>query len=190
MRRYFTPGASGGLVVGTVLSVVRERGASAAFFASALASAFSPSAFSPPLFPRTLVAIAPPGLLLGLTRLLLDLGDEVVGSLLQALADLVAHEAADLHVLAGLGDEVREQRADVLLPLGVLDPNLIEEAALLGPLRHLAVDDLAEHRLGLARLLGLLDADALFLFQHVGGDFFLRDVLGIHGGHLHGYLFA
>src|SRR6185369_6615497 len=77
---------------------------------------------SPPLcpgglFPFPLAIVSPgPGATLRLSSLLLDLGHEVVGALLQPLADLEADEPAHLDVLAGLGDEVGEQRADVLLP--------------------------------------------------------------------------
>src|SRR5262245_22534135 len=101
MRRYFTPAASG----------------------SRLRSLDSPSAPTPfrlpsPPFPLRLATVGClPVASLGLSRLFLDLGSEVVGSLLEPLAHLEAHEAPHPHVLARLGDEIGQQRADVLLAL-------------------------------------------------------------------------
>src|SRR5688500_10858899 len=93
--------------------------------------------------------------------LLCDLRGEVVLLLLQPLAELVAGEAADLAVLAHLADQLVLEIADGLLV--VLHPRLLEEADLLLPLGDLSVDDLAEDRLGLARLLGLIDAERALL---------------------------
>src|SRR5690348_939369 len=91
--------------------------------------------------------------LLGQAGLLGDLGGEVVLLLLETLAELVAHEPADLDVLADLGDQLLLDLIDRLV--GVLHPRLIEQTDLLHPLRDLAVDHLLHDRLGLAALLGL-----------------------------------
>src|SRR5579863_6747054 len=140
MRRYFTPGASG-----------RRDGREG----SSVASPSSPLPGGRPAPSPFRFAIARPPRS-RLAGLLLHFFDEVVGALLQALADLEAHEAAHLDVLARLRDEVRQQAADVFLALGVLDPDLIEQTYLLGPLGELALDDLGEDRRRLTRLLGRL----------------------------------
>src|SRR5579871_652945 len=181
MRRYFTPGASGSLLSRSVApdALARGRRGGAAGVAGA---PFPFPVRACWLFPVPLAAM--PGTL-RLSGLLLDLGHEVVGALLEALADLEADEAADLHVLARLGHEIGEQRADVLLALGVLHPDLVEEAYLLGPLGELAVDDLPPHRLGLAGGLGLLEADRLLLLEDGRRDLLLRDVLRVERRDLH-----
>src|SRR5579862_398575 len=117
MRRYFTPAASGSFGAGL--------GSSSSPAPEALRRApFDGRAVGGGVLILFLVGI-------GLAGLLLHFRDEVVGALLEALADLVADEAAHAHVLARLRDEVRLQRAHVLLALGVLDPDLVEQADLL-----------------------------------------------------------
>jgi hypothetical protein len=65
---------------------------------------------------------------------------EVVLLLLEALAELEAREAADLDVLADLGDQLLLELLDRLV--GVLHERLVEEADVLQPLRELALDHL------------------------------------------------
>jgi hypothetical protein len=115
--------------------------------------------------------------------LLGDLGGEVVLLLLEALAQLEAHEAADLDVLAELRDQRLLELIDRLV--GVLHERLVEEADVLQPLGELALDHLLRDRLGLARLDGLGDQDGALARDHVLGDLFAADELRAHRGDLH-----
>src|SRR5215831_4502464 len=119
-------------------------------------------------------------------RLLGDLGGEVVLLLFQALAELVAGEAANLAVFADLADELVQEIADRLLV--VLDPCLLEETDLLLPLGDLAIDDLADDVLRLARLARLLQADAALLLDRVGRNVLGGEVERVHGGDLQRHL--
>src|SRR4051812_4214668 len=184
MRRNFTPGASGNLV-STLSPMDAARSPGVVPFACFCAAPALNTPLPLPL-PLPLATIASsPVAGLGLACLLLHLGGEVVGALLETLADLVTEEAAHAHVLARLGDQIREQRPDVLLALGILHPHLIQQADLLRPLRDLAVDDLRDHGVGLAGLLGLLEADRLLLLEDGRRDLFLRDVRWVERRHLH-----
>src|ERR1044071_4105671 len=118
----------------------------------------------------------------GQAGLLRDLGGEVVLLFLEALAELEAHEAADLDVLADLRDQLLLDLIDRLV--GVLHPRLIEQADLLHPLRDLAVDHLLDDGLGLAALLRLRDEDGALAVDHVLRDLVLADELRVHRGDL------
>src|ERR1044071_7830798 len=80
-----------------------------------------------------------------------DFAGEVVFALGEALAHLVAREAADGDALARLGDLLREQLVDGLGR--VLDERLVEEHRLLEELVEAALDDLLDDLLGVVRVL-------------------------------------
>src|SRR5215211_3419916 len=104
-----------------------------------------------------------------------------------SLPDLEAREAADDHVLAGLG---RHRGAHVLDGLaGVLvlvDVLLVEQRDLLEPLAQPALGDLRPDVLGLVG--GLLLVDPELGLLDLVGDLVLGDVLRAGGRDLHGHL--
>ena len=174
MRRYFTPGASG-MRLGSLL--LRPSPIPSAVgpppCAGACAGCPRRRRSSPCPWPRSRRLRRG----LGLARLLRHLGGEVVGSSSRdprrARSGRSGGPCMFSPILAT--SSVSSDRMS-FLPSGSFTHDLIEQADLLRPLRDLAVDDLGDHRLGLARLLGLLDADRLLLLEHRGRDLVLRDV--------------
>src|SRR5690349_5516015 len=112
-----------------------------------------------------------------------DFRREVVLLLLEAFAELEADEAADLHVLADLRDQLLLDLIDRLVR--VLHEGLIEEADVLHPLRDLTLDHLLDDGLGLARLLRLGEEHLALAVDHVLRDLFLAHELRAHRGDLH-----
>src|SRR5215471_21852456 len=109
-----------------------------------------------------------------------DLGGEVFLLLLDALAHLVAGEAADGDVLADLGHGGGHDLVDLLLV--VLHEGLIDQADRLVELLDLAGEDLLDHRVRLLLLPELDPLDLLLLLEDVAGDLLAADVLGVERG--------
>src|ERR1043166_3407794 len=109
MRRYFTPGARGSFG-GSRNPPSPPPSPLASLAGAPFLAPFLRGARPAPVAFRFAMAPAPSGL----SDLLLHFFDEVVGALLETLADLVTDEAPDAHVLARLGDEIGLERADVL----------------------------------------------------------------------------
>src|SRR3954471_8487695 len=114
------------------------------------------------------------------------LGGEILGLLLQPLAERHADESSDVDVLADHRDGVGDLLLDGALALGVLDEGLLEEAPLLEELLQLAGEDLLQHRLRLALLEELGAVDLLLVLEGVGRHFLAPHPFGAHRRNLHG----
>src|SRR4051794_6613274 len=95
------------------------------------------------------------------------------------LADRVAREACDADVLARLRGQVGAQLLDRLALVAVgAHVLLLQEDHFRGPLAKLALDDLGDHVVGLALLLGLLFEDAPFRLALLGRNVLDGDIEG------------
>src|SRR5210317_2026317 len=109
-----------------------------------------------------------------------DLRGEVIGALLDALAEL---ETLECQHLATPGPE---QFLNALI--GILDEGLSEQGDLRQKLAQPATDHLLEDILGLAGFPGLSQKNIPFLVQDLRGNIVAPDELGSAGGHVHGQI--
>src|SRR3954453_3704495 len=95
------------------------------------------------------------------------------------LADRIAREACDADVLARLRGQVGAQLLDRLALVAVgAHVLLLQQDDLRGPLAKLTLDDLLDHVVGLALLLGLLVEDTPLRLALIGGYVVDGDIEG------------